>query len=203
MIDGITQGFARWLVKANAITEEDQKLYAYGMYSFLFTLAPLALVLLIGLVLGIPVEGIFFILPFILIRKFSGGFHLESPAVCLCSSISVLTLFLLGIRWMLDTGSFLPVLVGVGAAAFSLLVLSPIDSEERRLSEKERRLFQKIAIAFTVIIAGAFYLLMALKIFSFAVPIGCGLVLSALLQLPCLVERFRKKPEKFSKITRE
>ena len=39
------------------------------------------------------VEGLLMILPFMLIRKFSGGFHLKSSTVCLVSSTLLLSFF--------------------------------------------------------------------------------------------------------------
>ena len=87
---------AKWLLQAGAISASDVELYEYGIYSFLFSLCPLGLVLIISMFLHMVVEGILLIIPFTLIRKFCGGFHFQSPVICGIVSTLVLTAFLLG-----------------------------------------------------------------------------------------------------------
>ena len=78
MIKRIAAVTAKWLLQAGAISASDVELYEYSIYSFLFTLCPLGLVLIISVFLHMVVEGILLIIPFIIIRKFCGGFHFQS-----------------------------------------------------------------------------------------------------------------------------
>lgn len=188
----ISNAVAKWLLKAGAISADSVELYAYAVYSFLFTLVPLLVVLIIGIVLQMPLEGVLLILPFMLLRKFSGGFHLSSPVVCIVSSTVLLTAFLLLTRLICDSGVFAPFAVAVAASLAVILTQSPIDSEARSLSEKETVFFRKIAIWVSLLIAALCAVLLFLKLPRFAVPIGFGLILTALLQLPCLFGRLKK-----------
>ena len=94
MIKRLAAVTAKWLLQAGAISASDVELYEYSIYGFLFTLCPLGLVLIISMFLHMVVEGILLIIPFILIRKFCGGFHFQSPAFCGIVSTLVLTAFL-------------------------------------------------------------------------------------------------------------
>ncbi|ANU54539.1 hypothetical protein ADH66_17155 [Acutalibacter muris] len=43
---------------------------------------PLGLALVISFFLNMVVEGLLLIIPFLLVRKFCGGFHFQSPVLC-------------------------------------------------------------------------------------------------------------------------
>ena len=80
MIRFVSRAVAKWLLKHGAISVNEKELYEYGIYSFLFTLTPLFLVLMVSIPLNMAVEGVLLITPFILLRKFAGGFHFQTPA---------------------------------------------------------------------------------------------------------------------------
>lgn len=92
MIEKVSRSIARWLVKTGAIVQEDSALYEYAAYSLIFNVVPMGLVAVIGGCIGMLSEGLLMIAPFIVLRKFSGGFHLKSSAICLISSITILSL---------------------------------------------------------------------------------------------------------------
>ena len=77
-----------------------------------------------------------------------------------------------------------------GIAAVSLIVFSPIDSENRRLDIDEKRRYKKIT-AFCVILFGL------LNIFSFFLEkhiyttcFSIGIILTAGLQVPCIAKKY-------------
>lgn len=90
MIARMSSIIVKWLLHAGAISENDRELYEYAAYSFLFSLLPLILIMLLGCASGMLLEGVLMIVPFILVRKFSGGFHLQSPGVLCFFSIASL-----------------------------------------------------------------------------------------------------------------
>lgn len=186
MIHQISKVIVKWLLSAGAISSNEQEIYEYAVYSVIFSVAPLFLVFVIGSFLDIALEGVIFLLPFLLIRKFSGGFHLKSPVVCFISSVTVLTVFLLFIRELIQQSSIPPFTLIVIGAVILLICLSPIDSEERRLAPKEKAVFKKIAITVSLLITALYFVLLFFSLFRFAIPVGAGLILSALLQIPCI-----------------
>ena len=191
MIKRLAAVTAKWLLQAGAISASDVELYEYSIYSFLFTLCPLGLVLIISIFLNMVVEGILLIIPFILIRKFCGGFHFRSSVLCGIVSTLVLTAFLLGIRLVLDTSGYGWWCVVLLLAAVQIIVFSPIDSEGRRLTQNEKKVFKKITIALSIITIAICAVLMAFHQTWAAVSVGSGLILSAALQFPCLFIRNR------------
>ena len=143
MIKRLAAVTAKWLLQAGAISASDVELYEYSIYGFLFTLCPLGLVLIISMFLHMVVEGILLIIPFILIRKFCGGFHFQSPVFCGIVSTLVLTAFLFGIRLVLDTSGYGWWCAALLISVVQVVIFSPIDSEGRRLTQNEKKVFKK------------------------------------------------------------
>lgn len=188
MIRFISRAVAEWLLKHGAISVNEKELYEYSIYSFLFTLTPLFLVLMVSIPLNMAVEGILLITPFIFLRKFAGGFHFQTPLPCIIVSTLVLLGCLLENRIILEYGSFIIHTLLVYASIVPICILSPIDSKNRQLSAKEKSAFHRIAIVLATINAALYSLLLILRTVEIAIPLGTGMILTALLQLPCLFE---------------
>lgn len=186
MIKVLSSKIVEWLLNAGTVSQEDKELYEYAIYSFFFSMMPLCLVIIIGSVFGIPVESIFMILPFMLIRKFSGGFHLKSSAICFIISTLLLSLSLALIRIIIRVDVYKVSLYLASLAALQIFIYSPIDSEERKLSEKERAVFRKIARLIVSVCLSLSLLLYFCRAEKFAVSIVTGIIITALLQLPCV-----------------
>lgn len=183
MITRSIEGITIWLIKHDAIKSEDRELYEYAVHSFIMTLAPLILISIMGAFMGRVKEGILIILPFMFIRKFSGGYHAKHEWACLLGSSGLLFLCLC-VSSHIQSGLILDSIV-LGSVV-SLCLCSPIDSENRRLAPEENRIYKiaagGIAIAFGIV----YKLLIVNKMDSYAVCIAVGLILSAGLQIPCM-----------------
>ena len=179
-----------WLVKYNAIDSEDKELYEYAIFSILFTFSPLLLSIIIGLLIGRLWECVVLIIPFLFIRKFSGGFHAKKAWICLICS-STLLVFCTIVSSYIEYGLGLAM---VTLAAITILVLcSPIDSESRRLSQEEKKSCKIATIIITFFFAFIDLILYLLQKETYAVCISLGIILTAGLQIPCLFHRTRSK----------
>lgn len=187
-----SKALVKWLLKTGAISQQDADVYEYGIYSFLFSLLPFALVLILTVPLGMVTEGFLLIVPFFFLRKFTGGFHFQSALPCLVTSTLLLLASLAGIKALLSKPPLLAVYLAVYLSLIPIFLLSPIDSINRKLSSKEQRVFHRIAIGLGCFFAALFTLLMGFELYRIAVPIGGGVVLTALLQLPCLPGEIRR-----------
>ena len=184
MISWCARGITGWLIRCGAVRESDRELYVYAAYSFLITVSPLFLTILIGTLLGKTWQSIVLILPFLLIRKFSGGVHAKHAIVCF---ICLLLLLCIELSGHIEGGSTLAAVTA--AAMVSLFLLSPVDSKNRRLDEDEKRRYRVV----TGILTTAFGLLAAVLFFcgweNASVCISLGIILTAGLQIPCIISR--------------
>lgn len=192
MIAKLSAGVANWLRKSNAISEEDTELYSFAVYSLIFGVAPIAIALGFGLLFGMVPQALLLIAPFMLIRKFSGGYHLDSPVVCFLSSCLLVALSLGLVRWLTVAGVPMWYHVLILLATVSLWTQSPIDSEARRLSQAETRVFRRVARWMAVSFLGIYFLLVVFTNPAVSVPISMGILIAALLQIPCTILKLAK-----------
>lgn len=172
-----------WLLSREVIQKEDQELYEYAVYSLLITIAPLAMSIIFGIIMGVFWQSIVLMIPFMTIRKYSGGYHAKKASVCFAISCLVLFCFISVSAYVEYNSSvaFILILVSV----ISLIVNSPIDSENRRLSEIEKRRYKRIVMVQTLVYLSIFLGLCVINQPIYALCISIGMILAAGLQFPC------------------
>lgn len=179
-----------WLIRQEAVREEERELYEYAVHSFFLAIAPFIYALIIGGMMGELKVSLTLVFPFAVIRKYSGGFHAKKEWTCMVCSC----LLLFGCVWAaarMQSGTWFGVLVLMGV--IWLIAFSPVDSENRRLEPDERKQRKKEA----AILALVFYFIyIALLLFGkerYAVCVGVGILLTSGLQMPCILQKMTEK----------
>lgn len=171
------------------ISVKDKELFSYAVYSLLFGLLPIFIVVILGLVFGMLQEGLLMITPFMLIRKFSGGYHLNSPKHCILLSSILIGIALLCVKSVQDVGKTNMLSLVVLISVIGLCACSPIDNGAKKLAEKERIVFGQIARLLSIIMFTIYLVLGITAPISYTASLGVGLTLSALLQVPCILKK--------------
>ena len=156
------------------------------MYSICLSCSPLFLAIIIGEISGNIKQSMLIIIPFVCIRKFSGGYHAKRAGTCLISS-SLVLLSCIGLSFYIKCGWTLGVITVLAAA--SLIYFSPIDSENRRLEQEEKKYCKKSIIRIILFFLILELLMLLCDSCTFVVCISIGIVLSAALQLPCILKK--------------
>lgn len=186
MIEKCANVIADWLIKCEVIKETDKELYSYAVYSILLSVSPLLLAVGFGICTGCVRQSVMIIMPFMIIRKFSGGYHTKHAWSCLiCSSLLLLVCILLSfyIKW-----GWALALITVGAAV-SLIYCSPVDNENRVLTQEECERYKRITAVLVIIFMFADALFFVYQLYTYSICISIGIILSAGLQFPYI---FRK-----------
>ena len=149
-----------WLIKQRAVEEEKRKLYEYAVQSFLWNIAPFLYAIFIGTLMRKTWISIILIIPFMSIRKYSGGFHAKSGRKCVVSS-SILLFVAISIASRITYGTFFSIIVLL--AVISLIIFSPIDSENRKLDQKESVMRKKDTARISLFFLPGFYWLTSFR----------------------------------------
>lgn len=190
MIQELSSKVAKWLEQEGAISGEDNGLFSYAVYSLLFGLLPIFIVVILGLAFGMLREGLLMITPFMLIRKFSGGYHLDSPKLCVILSTALLSLAMGFIKIIVRGGYITLLSVLASLAVIWLCAFSPVDNSARKLTKMEHRLFRKIACVLAIASIAAYFIIKTLSV-QYAASFGAGILLVAILQIPCVISGIR------------
>ena len=182
----LSKMLASWLIRQGAISKSEESLYCYASYLVFSTMTPTVTVLLLGILIHIsPMKCLLFSFTFIILRKFSGGFHFHSQITCFLVSTLVEFLFLI---YSATGGSFLLLLIFV-LSCISLAVFSPIVSSSRRITYSDYYRCRHTTRRILAIIAIICYFLYitgnkpVIPFFEYAV------IMTAILQYPVLIKQ--------------
>lgn len=148
---------------------------------------PVCLAIIIGAIFGHVVDSVLMIIPFMLIRKFSGGFHIKSASICFVSSTLLISIFLFVIQVVDTKIEIIAFNLAVITSTVQIFICSPINNDARTLTEKEYVVFKKTARIMAIVFLMLYAMLLILGQNAFSTPIGAGIILTALPQVPCLV----------------
>ena len=145
----MSEKIANWLIGQKAISSDERELYAYAVHCLFSLIYPIAFAFVLGIIFGMVMEAIVMIIPFMIIRKFSGGYHADSFGKCLIiSSIVIAGALLIGKN--IYNGVTLNALYIV--ASILLIIFSPIDSINKRLDDDDKMFCKKITIVIVLVI---------------------------------------------------
>ena len=154
------------------------------------SLSPLMMAVGFGIAMGCVRQSVMIVIPFAIIRKFSGGYHAKHSWTCLIGSC--LLLFMCNVVSFHVRCGWIFAFITVWAAV-SLMIFSPIDNENRVLSQEEHTLYKKITVILVVSFLLVDVLFAWLHLTRYAVCISIGIILSAGLQLPCTIRKLIMK----------
>ena len=82
MIRNISRKVTDRLVSRSVIEDEEYEIYQYGLEQLFTNLLNLVTLLVIGISIGMIWQGIIFVLAFMSMRKYAGGYHSTTPLRC-------------------------------------------------------------------------------------------------------------------------
>lgn len=182
-----TGKIVEWLIKHDAIENEDRELYEYALYSFWLLITPLFLAIVVGLFLGRVKEGMIIVIPFMLLRKFSGGYHAKHLWRCISCSALLLSLCI-GVAGYLKYDWKVAAITAIAGSGMGYL--SPIDHENKRLNDAEKKLYKKVTVILTGMIWGIALLLYLGGQTMYAVCISIGIMMTAGLQWIAILKTY-------------
>lgn len=140
------------MLERQILKKEDSELYEYSLKIFLQSIISILATTIIGIIFGMFKEYICFILIFIVLRKFTGGLHAKKYIYCLLSSI-ILTIVSLSAIKLLQNNDYKSVFTFFTITfLFIIIILSPIESENKPLTSKEKKIYKFIVCVISLII---------------------------------------------------
>ncbi len=132
------------LLKYKAIDEELSEIYIYGFELIFSFLISTTAILTIGIVLNQVIPTLIFLVFFILIRRYTGGYHANTYLKCQIYTIS-------SYIFVISASLFLPVfdlffLILMLAGIITIIAIGPIENPHKQLTEQEKRKHKKTGL---------------------------------------------------------
>lgn len=185
-------------IKDGIITREEQELFTYGLGQGLIMLSNMVISVIIGLMFGMVWQSIIYMLLYIPIRSYAGGYHSRSQIRCFFLSIILITAVLWGIKYLLWT-SFICLIISLIAGSV-IFILSPLEDSNKPLEPIEVIVYKKRVRIILLVELCLLVISLVAGWLSLAVCICMALVtLSLMLFLSLIVKKFQFHNEVLSR----
>lgn len=188
MMKRISQKLITFMYKNNMIEENRRELYEYALEILLSGMLHFITVVLIGFAAGMVKESLLMFVSFFAVRKFAGGFHASTPLKCYFFSVAanflMLVLVSLFTKWNNDI-AFYAVLIISDSVIF---LVSPVESANKELNRKERKVFKALSAALSVIITVLAVLIYEIFAVNYGIALGFGLAMAAMVLCLALLQ---------------
>ena len=181
MINKIIKHISSFFYENNIIDKKDIEVYEYGLELLLTSIFDMLVVIVISLFAGRLFPTLLFLLCFCLLRVFAGGFHASTNFRCFLTLIFVYAIFLIFLNFV--NSSIFGLISVIASLVSEILVLAfaPVDSENRRLTEKEAKKYRtKSIIVVSVETLIVFILVISIKNEYIFISVSCGQLAAAL-----------------------
>lgn len=200
MISKASVLLTKQLTKKGFIMQEEQDLYEYAFFMIVSYLLFFFISILVGLIVGIPLESVLFFCAFSVIRNHAGGIHASTEAKCTVITtiliISCLITLKLMIRYSLCELSIALMLVAIFCFSF----IKPVDNSNKKLSKAERNNQHKKVIILSTAYLIVFFVAFLIKKQSIAFSLSVSMILAAVLLVAGKLKNSKKNCEKKSAI---
>lgn len=145
-IDKMTNMLTNFIIQHSNVKREDADIIAFGVKYGLITLAEILGMVVISFLMRELIPGAVILIAFISIRVYAGGYHAKTLPRCVVMSTILFTLIILSYKML-----YLPIIVKGLIALFLgvlILIFSPVENDNRRLSENEKKVFKNRALLF-------------------------------------------------------
>lgn len=141
MFECIAEQMTQSLINAQIIENEGREIYRYGIQQGLTMILNLLTTLAIGLICGMWWQAFVFMLAYIPLRSYAGGYHAKTPFRCYLFSIALMVTTLLAIRIVHDTILICCFLMLLSCVC--ILLFAPVEDHNKPLDAMERRIYKK------------------------------------------------------------
>lgn len=189
MLHKTASSLARNLLRHQVIQEDSLDVYVYGFELLLSFLFSTSLIIISGLIMHKVLETIAFLVVFIFLRSYSGGYHASKYYVCtivtLCvyASVMALSSFL--------SINFLAFAVLSVLGLISLTIWAPIENPNKEITPKRKRIYKGVSIVLFM-----FFVSLGILILPHFSKIGSTvfytLCADIILMFSCILKKFRK-----------
>lgn len=195
MINKISKKIAVSLKNANVINESEIDLYHYGFFIMLSEFVYVFSCIVLGLIMKMFFQSVIFFAVFLVVRRFTGGFHAKSELHCqIISTLSFLiSMILIKVSLLNDLVNLCMILQLVSSIV--IIILAPSDTPRKELTVDEKRLFRIISSVIVIVLMVISVILFSGVLSVFVIPVTYALLMDAVLLVLGRLFNYRIKDE--------
>ena len=188
MIHTLSQYITNYLIK-HKIIDQETEIYEYGFELMISTWIGTILVLIIGGFTNHFLDAVIYECVFRFTRIYTGGYHCKTYTKCILSYVFFFIIFIFLFPYFSNI-SFYSILVVCLLNLLIVMLLCPVDHQNKRLLEDEKKCFKKKSIFRMFILDLVIILLSSLNINNIVIILYSIIVIDTLIFLGYLENRF-------------
>lgn len=143
MIRRLSESIVKWQFRRNILTREQSALYQYAYEVMLNQAINIFLAILIAVVLNAPMSVLVFLVSYIPLRSYCGGYHARTNGGCtIVSTILILLVCLVEKMYIWELTALLTPVCLMVSGVF-IFMFAPVPDKNKPLDEKETILYRK------------------------------------------------------------
>lgn len=133
------------LIKHGRVDSDDRELFEYGIFLIISQMLYALVCIISGIIFKCIAESLVLYVSFNFARRYSGGFHASTELICfIISSLSILCS--VGLIKMFEIKNLrMPFIILLAVASAVIIILSPLDTDEKPLTKDEKVRFRKLS----------------------------------------------------------
>ncbi|WP_075727415.1 accessory gene regulator ArgB-like protein [Tissierella creatinophila] len=165
-----------YLVINGIIEDEEREIYSYGLHQGLLIIINIMTTLFIGFLFKEVWEIIVFMIAYIPLRTYGGGYHAKTELRCYFLSVSLIIASLLLIKFIPITKISLLTLSSISGVV--VYIFAPVEDKNKILNEMENKIYKRktrIILSVEILVALLLYIL-GFEIFSLIISVAIFMV---------------------------
>lgn len=190
----ITDLIVQFMLNHGIIEAEDAEIYQFGFNQLMFIAINLITTVIIGIAFSMIFESIIFLVSYMVVRVYAGGYHAKTQFRCYVISSLFIVLALMGVKYIIWEG--FASIIAITIASMVIFKLSPVETKNKPLDEIETKIYKTKS---RQRIVGVYLLCITAKFLAYEVifkPMSMAIIiLSIVLLIGQQINRHQKKEE--------
>lgn len=174
MFSRISNNIAEQLIENGTIDSENREIYSYGVEQALVMLMNIITTLVIGFCFGMIWQSIIFMIIYLPLRSFAGGYHASTVLRCYMFGIILTITYLCINKYIPDTDFVISIITVI--ASVILFMLAPVETNNKPLDHTELSMYKKRTRIILLSDICIITILLAFDLNSIALCIGIALL---------------------------
>lgn len=145
----IKNGLIEELIKNKIIDKEEQQIYQFGLECIVIKMTNCLALLAITLIMNRLSELIYISLAFVPLRRSAGGYHAKTCQGCFVFSCGALIITFITCSLLNNEIIWFALVL---AANIIILLLAPLDNENKKMNMQERKIFRRKTLCALVVV---------------------------------------------------
>ena len=178
MIHTWAENISSFFIDKSVISENDRKVYNYCFELLISESINILIILAVAILSKQYVNIAVFLVAFLLLRKWTGGYHANTHYGCTLILFFILTLFLISEVTLSHNAKFILQFLNILVSSPIICLLAPVDNSNKPIKNEQRKKFRVYSVILTFALIGIICIFALIK-FEKGYELSCGMFIVA------------------------